>query len=533
MTKSTSLYYLRDDLYFEPLLHKWYAWPYLLPPVAAAMNLTARNLRLMKSFVANSKLHISASRTPGLAGGDFVNCSEEQVEEVRALIHELENEYQDYFQLRQAVSELNVLLEQQKGMSMEALYSAVPAPLQGYVELVYDMEHHASFRLIEGLLYQGSLYKREAQSISLGLLGRVTERPFVLSSPRLPDQNHLHVAVEFADRWIDRLFALRDSPASREAIETLFAGQSLSGQLAVDALFTETAPARRHVPVDAGVRVSYLGHAGVMLETPGAAMLVDPVIASRDGVHDDDLISFSELPPFIDYVCITHTHMDHLCLETLLQLRRKIGVVLVPKSTGTLYDPSIKLMLQTLGFTVRDMDEMERVAFSDGAIVALPFLGEHADLNIRSKSAWYFDLLGKKILIGADSASLDKHLYRRIFDAIGKIDMLFIGMECVGAPMSWLYGALFTKPIPRAINESRRFNGSDCASAAEMAAIFTPDHLFVYALGTEPWFKYFMGVDYTLDARQIVESDRLLAFCQAHQIDGERLMAKRVWQLPI
>lgn len=533
MTTPATQYYLRDDLYFEPLIHKWYAWPYLLPPIAAAMNLTARNLRLMKSFVANSKLHISASRTPGLAGGDFVNCSEEQVEEVRALIHELENDYQDYFQIRQAVSELNVLLEQQKGMSMEALYSAVPAPLQGYVELVYDMEHHASFRLIEGLLYHGSLYKRAAQSISLGLLRRVTERPFVLSSPRLPDQNHLHVDVAFADPWIDRLFALRDRPASLEEIEALFAAKSLSGELAVDALFTTIAPARRHIPVENGVRVSYLGHAGVMMETPQAAMLVDPVIASRDGVHDDELISFSELPAFIDYVCITHTHMDHLCLETLLQLRSKIGVVLVPKSTGTLYDPSIKLMLQTLGFTVRDMDEMERVTFGDGAITALPFLGEHADLNIRSKSAWFFDLLGKKILVGADSASLDKHLYRRIFETTGKVDLLFIGMECVGAPMSWLYGSLFTKPIPRAINESRRFNGSDCASAAEMAAIFKPDHLCVYALGTEPWFKYFMGVDYTPDARQIVESDRLLAFCQSHHIAAERLTAKRVWLLSV
>jgi L-ascorbate metabolism protein UlaG (beta-lactamase superfamily) len=531
MTTDSKLYFLREDVYFEPLLHKWYAWPYLLPPVSAAMNLTARNLRLMKSFVANSKLHISASKTPGLAGGDFVNCSEEQVDEVRALIVELETKHEDYFRIRQAVTDLNALLEKQQGMSLEALYNEVPEALQGYVELVYDMEHHASFRLIEGLIYQGSLYKRAAQSNSLGTLSRVSERPFVLSSPRLPDHNHLHVDVEFADPWLDRLFALRETPATWQEIEALFATQRLTGGLALDALFTDEAPSRRHAAVTDGVKISYLGHAGLMLETPHSAFLVDPIIASRNGRHDDEIISFSELPAFIDYVCITHTHMDHLCLETLLQLRGKIGVVLVPKSTGTICDPSIKLMLQTLGFNVRDMDDMERVVIEEGGITAVPFLGEHADLNIRSKSAWYFELLGKKIFVGADSASLDKNLYRRIFEVIGNIDMLFIGMECVGAPMNWLYGSLFTKPIPRAINESRRFNGSDFASAKEMANIFEPTTLCVYALGIEPWFKYFMGVDYTPDAKQIVESDRLLKFCSENNISGERLTSKRVWEL--
>ena len=36
-------YYLRENVYFEPLVLKWYAWPYLLPPVSAAM-IAARGL---------------------------------------------------------------------------------------------------------------------------------------------------------------------------------------------------------------------------------------------------------------------------------------------------------------------------------------------------------------------------------------------------------------------------------------------------------------------------------------------------------
>lgn len=532
MNQHEPLYYLRDDAYFEPLLHKWYVWPYLLPPVTAAMNLTGRNLRLMKSFVANAQLHIAASQNRGLAGGDFVNCSADQIDDVRRLIEELEQDNRDYFDLRQGVTALNALLETQTGMSMEQLYGQVPDVLRGYVELVYDMNHHASFRLIEGLLYAGPLYKRAGQSVSFGLLSRVEQRPFVLSSPRLPDGNHLHADVRLDDPWLDRVFALRTVPASQATLDALFAQQRLTGGLDYQSLFTTTPPSRVHAAPRDGVRVTYVGHAGLLVETADVAVLVDPVIASRDGKHDDAIVSYSELPAFIDYVCITHTHMDHTCIETLLQLRHKIGTVLVPKNSGgNLVDPSIKLMLQALGLPVRELEDMERIACAGGHILAVPFLGEHADLNIRSKTAWYFELHGRRIFAGADAASLDERLYQRIHAITGDLDMLFIGMECVGAPMSWLYGALFTKPVPRAVNESRRFNGSDFALASRLVDIFRPRHVGIYALGMEPWFRYFMGVDYDDDARQIVESDQLLRFCGERDVPAERLAAKRVWNL--
>jgi hypothetical protein len=111
----------------------------------------------------------------------------------------------------------------------------------------------------------------------------------------------------------------------------------------------------------------------------------------------------------------------------------------------------------------------------------------------------------------------------------GNVDLLFIGMECVGAPMSWLYGSLFAKPIPRAINESRRFNGSDSVSVEKLMAIFKPAQVYIYALGMERWFKYFMGLEYGENARQIEESGRVLAACASRAIHAERLLGKRVW----
>lgn len=523
-------YYLKEDVYFEPLILKWYAWPYLLPPASAAMNIAGRSLRLMKSFVANHALHLAASNNPELSGGDFVNCTADQLETVRNLVVEVETEHKDYLDFRKAVTKLNELLALSKGMSLEPLYAQVPEQLRGYVELIYDMNHSASFRLIEGLLYASDLYKPATQSISLGLLGKVKERPFVLSSPRLPDANHLHLDVPFIDGFLDELFAARTQPIAKETMDRMFDAMPSKGGLSVDELFTVEPPKYRRQALSGDLRVSYLGHAGLLLETAHTSVLVDPVIAVRDDATGDRVLSFSELPETIDYICLTHTHMDHVCVETLLQLRHKTGLVLVPKNGGgSIVDPSIKLMLKQIGFDVREFEDMEVLECIDGRIRAVPFLGEHADLHIRSKTAWYFEFAGKKIFSGADSSSLDEVMYQHIQRVIGNIDMLFIGMECVGAPMSWLYGSLFTKPIPREINESRRFNGSDCASAAKMIEIFKPAEVYIYALGMEPWFKYFMGMDYTEDARQIQESSRLLQICADRQIQAERLFAKHVW----
>lgn len=527
---SSELLYLREDVYLEPLLHNWYVWPYLIPPVSCAMNFTGRNMRLMKSFVSNHLLHIAASHDRSLTGGDFVNCSENQVDEVRALITEIETTYADYFEVRKAVTQLNNMLEQESGMGMEGLYASIPHVLRGYVELVYDMNHHASFRLIEGLLYSGSLYKEAGQSILLGSLSRVKIRPFVLSSPRFSDANHIEVKLPFADPLLDTLFSLRTTPAARSDVEALFLGKQIKGGVEISDLFTATPPRRVHHPVTDALRVRYLGHSGLLLETKDVAILVDPVIPCVDDDERDKIVSFAELPDVIDYICLTHTHMDHVCIETLLQLRYKTKRVLVPKNNGgSIVDPSIKLMLQKLGFDAYEFEDFEEVKLGAGKIKAIPFLGEHADLHIRSKTAWYFELGGKKIFAGADSSSLDEHLYARVYEDTGDLDMLFIGMECVGAPMSWLYGALFTKPVPRAVNESRRFNGSDFVSAQKLVRIFKPKSVYIYALGMEPWFKYFMGVEYTADSRQIQESSLLMNHCAMLDIQSEQLFSRREW----
>ncbi len=524
--------YLRSDVYFEPLFNKWFMWPYLLSPATAAMNIANQHLRLMRSFVANAKIHAKSVRSKAMTGSSLINIPVEKVAEIKALLNKTEQEYADLLEMAAAIRSLDQMLQSEAlGLSLESFYDKVPEPLRGLVELHYDLNNQPSFRFIESLLYQSSYYKLDAQSVCLGTLNSA-DRPFVLSTPRLPDDDHLHINIPFRHPFVEKLFAMRNLPQDFAAIKAEFEQLSSEGGLKFDDLFTEQAPQRQVSKVTDGVEVTYLGHAGVMVRTGGTTLIVDPVIAYKND-DESNKTTFDDLPEFIDYVMVTHTHMDHVCLETLIQLKHKIGKILVPKSnSGNLADPSIKLMLKAIGFKeVLELEDMESLEFAEGKVTALPFLGEHADLNIRSKAAWLIEANGQRIMAAADSSNLDKQLYRRLHQIIGDIDMLFIGMECTGGPLRWLYGSLLTQPISKDANESRRFNGSDFFAASFMADTFNAAQVYVYALGIEPWYAYFMGISYNEDDVQLVESQKLVDHCLEKSIPSKRLQGYEYWQL--
>ena len=113
----------------------------------------------------------------------------------------------------------------------------------------------------------------------------------------------------------------------------------------------------------------------------------------------------------------------------------------------------------------------------------------------------------------------------------GEVDVMAIGMECVGAPYTWLYGALHTKLVSKKIKESRRLNGSNFEQAHKIAEIFKPSRVFLYALGMEPWYKYFMGLDYDENSAQIIETEKMLQACAGNNIRAERLYGKMTMEL--
>src|SRR5262249_29168180 len=151
------------------------------------------------------------------------------------------------------------------------------------------------------------------------------------------------------------------------------------------------------------------------------------------------------------YVVITHNHQDHVLFETILQLRHKIKNIIVPRNGGgALQDPSLKLLLQNIGFkNVIELDELGEIQIDNGTITGLPFFGEHADLNIRTKLAYVVRTGKHSLLLAADSCNIEPKMYEYVHNFFGDLDVCFLGMECDGAPLTWLYGPLLTKTIER------------------------------------------------------------------------------------
>ena len=398
--------------------------------------------------------------------------------------------------------------------------------LKGYVELTYDLNNNAALRFIEPLLYKSPFYDESSQSVTLSLVEK-DDRPFVFSTPRLPDDKVLHVRRPFRDAAYDELFKMKVEPQPVAYIAELLGITGGEWEL-FSSFFTEEPPAPGARYAGDDVRIRYLGHACILVETKDVSVLIDPVVTYKDPA-DEARYTFIDLPEVIDYVLITHNHADHCMFETLLQLRHRIRNIIVPKNNGgLLQDPSLKLVLQNIGFrNVREIDEMEEVEIPGGAITGLPFLGEHADLNIRSKTAHLVSLLGKTILCAADSNNIEPKLYKHIHDLVGDIDVLFLGMECDGAPLTWLYGPLLTAPLARKLDQSRRLDGSNCEKGLCIVELLSPKQVYVYAMGLEPWLTYLTSIHYTDESRPIIESSRLVEECRGRGLTTERLFGQR------
>jgi len=227
---------------------------------------------------------------------------------------------------------------------------------------------------------------------------------------------------------------------------------------------------------------------------------------------------------------VTHNHQDHILLETLLQLRHKIGHVIVPRGgTGALQDPSLRLILEQIGFqNVCELGDLETIDIDGGSVMGVPFLGEHCDLAVSTKVAYVVQFGAERLMFAADSCNHDPRMFEHVHATIGDVGTLFLGMECLGAPLSWLYGPLLLRPIERTMDQSRRLSGADYAQAIDLVERFRCRNVFVYAMGQEPWLNHIMSIKYTDESKPIVESNRLLTECNnVRGIAAERLFGEK------
>lgn len=524
--------YLRPNVLAEPLVCSWYAWTHLIQPATAGRNVVERHLSIMKSFVQAPQVHLAATRNPAMLGGPFVSYGPERVQDVKALMERTLVDQGNLITLAQAIKQLDDLLRgEAKGLSLEPLYQRVPEPLRGYVELVYDLNHNPSFRLIEPLLYASPYYDASLQAFALTLIEGDKDRPFVLSTPRLAEEGLLFVRRPFDHEGIDELFRMKQRPRPYGSIKELL-GIEGADDLLFRTFFTTEAPAPYAPYQGSGMRTRYFGHACILVEGKGVSILSDPVL-SYEYHADLPRYTYSDLPDLIDYVVITHNHQDHVLLETLIQLRHKIGAVIVPRGGGGgLQDPSLKLVLKRIGFAnVIEIEEMETIEIEGGTLTGLPFMGEHSDLDIRTKMTYLVRLGNGSALLAADSCNIEPRVYEHVQRIVGEVDVLFLGMECDGAPLSWLYGPLITRPLDRQVDHSRRLSGSNYERGIDIVNRFRCKQAYVYAMGMEPWLKYIMAKDYTPESDPIIASNRLIEDCRGRGLVAERLYGEK--EIPI
>ncbi|PJD95575.1 MAG: polyketide synthase [Legionella sp.] len=527
-----TLYYLKSNTIAEPLIHRWYAWPMLISPATLALITLKSHMSMLRSYIQMPKMHENAVRDPNMRGGPFMDFNgQNRVPEVKAYLESMQDS--ELLELANGLIQLNQLLQQANGHSLLSYYPEIPEILKGYVELVYDLNNHPNFRIIEGLLYRSPFYNEQAQSILLSTLTS-DQRSFVLSTPRLSFDQELVWNIPFKSKELDLLFSSREQGMTQEQLLSFFvrhfADTPANKELFLSFFTDKKNPVNEEYKRYTGdeVRIRYFGHACVLIESKNTTILVDPMI-SYGYKTDTERFTYDDLPEHIDYIILTHAHQDHVMLEHLLQIRYKTGTIIVPKNaSGTLQDPSLKLMLKQVGFQhIIELDEMENVPLPDGEILGIPFFGEHGDLYIQSKMAYVLRLQGKSILLAADSDNIEPKLYEHLQREIPNLDVIFLGMECSGAPVSWLYGSLFPSTLTRSMDQSRRLNGSNYERAMEIIRCFDCSQIYVYAMGQEPWLGYITSIEYTDESYPIIESNQLIAQCQKEGRKAERLFLQK------
>lgn len=212
--------------------------------------------------------------------------------------------------------------------------------------------------------------------------------------------------------------------------------------------------------------VTWLGHAGFLIQLSGQNILVDPNWALWHGPvkrvrHPS--VSLAHLP-YIDLVLITHAHFDHLHLPSL----RKIAAdqpVIVPRGCGSI--------VKRCAFSqVIELDTWESVQFRDIEITLTPARHWGARMihdTYRHFGGYLMRANGRTVFHCGDSSMFDG------FSEIGKRAQIDVALMPIGA-----YEAPSGRPV--------HMNPEEALDAFEMlgAQLMVPMHYGTFPLGGEP-----------------------------------------------
>jgi len=163
------------------------------------------------------------------------------------------------------------------------------------------------------------------------------------------------------------------------------------------------------------VRVTFIGHATVLIEQCGVRVLTDPVLRNRIG----PLIRTSPLPDLtlgrLDAVLISHLHRDHFDVPTLRGLGRGIRLI-VPPGAGH--------FAHRLGFrTVSELrpGDTEEVGGLTVSAVPAHHDGHRSPLGARAECVGYLTQGSARVYFAGDTA-----LYQEMVDLAPGLDIALL-----------------------------------------------------------------------------------------------------------
>lgn len=233
--------------------------------------------------------------------------------------------------------------------------------------------------------------------------------------------------------------------------------------------------------------VTWLGHAGVLFQTPTTNLLFDPLFFSVSEPPERYLSGPKfdpRLLPRIDGVVLTHPDNDHLNPNSLSMIRPNVPIV-VPR-TGhqpAPYQVDTLGILRVLGFdNVNELEPWSSLMLGDVKITGCPFVGESWDLDLATLT-YFAEAEGASIFLSADSAEMPN-----VYDELkGKVDVAFMGVsgcaEAMVMPRDLGYGNFYADWVPPARrNEFVRHCAGPKEAAASVARL-EPRYAFGYAAG--------------------------------------------------
>ncbi len=187
-------------------------------------------------------------------------------------------------------------------------------------------------------------------------------------------------------------------------------------------------------------RIYWLGHSALMVQMDGKTMLVDPMFgrspsplpfAKNERFSEDLPFDLKDLPE-IDVVLLTHDHYDHLDYGTILAIKDKVAMFIVPLGVGS------HLKRWGVGAErIVERDWGESYAFGSWTFVCTParhFSGR--SLTDRNSTLWAsWVVLGEtdRLFFSGDSGYAPH--FKMIGEQYGPFD--FAALECGQYDVRW------------------------------------------------------------------------------------------------